>query len=98
MPPADWPSNVDWVVTTPFTAAGHLNVGDGFDFVGQGLLTGTVNRVVDVDNSPVLRYTFSVPEPPTLLLVVASFGTLVVLFSARVLRDRRHRNRLLAAH
>jgi hypothetical protein len=72
-----------------FTATGHFNVGDGYDFVGQG----TVNATFDPNFGfgPALQYTFSVAEPPTLLLVVASFGALGVLFSARVLRDRRYR-------
>lgn len=98
--PADWPSTVDFSATAPFTATGHFNLGDGnaFDFGGQGTLTGTVcsgNSPGSLCNlgSPVLQYTFSVPEPPTLLLVVASFGMLGALFSARFVRDRWHRGR-----
>jgi len=81
--------------TAPFTATGHLfvdNVAAGlvldFDFVGQG----TVERCGPL-NSPrcigfggeAFTYTFSpmplssVPEPPTLLLVMASLGALGAL-------------------
>ncbi len=60
----------------PFTLTGHLNVGDGFDFVGQGTVrAGTPNPY------PWLRYT--VPEPSTLLLVIASLGALGALHGTR---------------
>jgi hypothetical protein len=99
--PADWPAGVNYSAWTEFSAIGHLNVGEGFDVVGQGLLVGTdcfdfsQPPCVSLSGSPVLLYTFSVAEPPTLLLIVAAFGVLGTLFSARFLRDRRHRSRLL---
>ena len=81
--------------TAPFTATGHLvvNIGAGgpccniFDFVGQG----TVERCGPPDSPRCIgfeglafTYTFSpppplVPEPPTLLLVMASLGALGAL-------------------
>jgi hypothetical protein len=89
-PPPDWPHNVNFIVAAPFTATGHLNVGDGFDLVGQGMLEGIL--CFDFSQSPcnepgfesgkVSRYTFSataVPEPSTLLLVVAALGALGAL-------------------
>jgi hypothetical protein len=76
-----------------FTATGFISVDDkSFDFVGHGGVTATwcVGNTLCDNGSPIMSYEFtvSVPEPPTLLLVVASFGMLGALFGARVLRDR----------
>jgi len=88
-PPPDWPPNLDFIATGPFTAT---VVGDGFDLAGQGVVVAGFCRSstefpcnTGVTFPPIV-YTFSVSEPPTLLLVVASFGALGVLFSARFLR------------
>ena len=75
--PADWPINVPFIATAPFFATGHLNVGDGFDFVGQGVLTGVI-CFIDCPpgffalGGPGLEYTFGVPEPPSLLLLAGA--------------------------
>jgi hypothetical protein len=88
------PDDETYTAKTLFTATGQLFVGGGFDFAGQGTLTGIVCGLnsTGCPDSPILRYTFTVSEPPTLLLVVASFGTLGALFSARFLRDRWRRS------
>jgi len=62
--------------TAPFTATGHLNVGDGFDLVGQG----TVGAFPYCQTGPgcsnpavLLNYTFSAPVPaPSSLLLLAA--------------------------
>jgi hypothetical protein len=94
LPPADWPPGVNFVATAPFTAAGFLNVGGGFDFVGQGFVEGVPFCFNDqapcgafgFSEGSVLHYTFSVSEPPTLVLVVAALGVFGVLFGVRFLR------------
>jgi len=77
--PPNWPLTENFVATVPFTAAGHLNVADGFDLVGDGVLTGIA--CFDYSDSRcagtfggtfVLKYTFAVAEPPTLALLIAS--------------------------
>jgi hypothetical protein len=86
--------------TAPFTATGHLVIGQvvgpppepgtTFDLVGQGTVEhvscGTAsNSPVCSQSDPIFVYTFSavpfssVPEPPTLLLVMASIGALGAL-------------------
>jgi hypothetical protein len=88
--PDDWPRDLTFVSTAPFIAMGHLGVSDGFDLVGQGVLVGTIWCGLDCSYpSPSLRYEFSVPEPSTLLLLVAA---LVSLCSLHRLRDVRHRS------
>jgi hypothetical protein len=84
-PPPDWPNNVNFITTAPFTATGFFNVGGGeFDFVGQGTLTGFVcfnfrqfpcsfGALPGPTNS---LYAFSIPEPSALLLLVTSLGVL----------------------
>jgi hypothetical protein len=78
------------VGSAPFTATGHLNVGDRVDFVGQGVVESTFCG--GPPNCPrfewVVRYTFTVDEAPTLFLTLASLGALGALFSVRLLRDR----------
>jgi hypothetical protein len=88
--PADWPVTEDFVSTVPFTAIGHLDVGGGFDIVGDGILAGTVcgrNTTCDTFTTPILRHAFSVPEASTLLLLVTSLGVLVVLQRQRAARS-----------
>jgi hypothetical protein len=60
--------------SAPFTASGHLNVGGGFDFVGQGIVVSDFRCPgVFPEFCTVIGYGFSVPvtEPPSLLLLVA---------------------------
>ena len=83
--PVDWPIGIPFVATVPFTAAGFL-IGPGdarFDLVGSGTVTGTCLhqpsqscfRAFTEDSS--LVYTFTVAEPPTLLLTLAFAITVV---------------------
>jgi len=85
--PADWPSDVDYVATTPFTATGHLDVAAGFDFVGQGLLTGTICRHLQPSlacaEGPELQYVFGVPDSPGLLTLVGGALAIAGLFILR---------------
>jgi hypothetical protein len=90
-PPADWPADVNYSATASFTAAGHLDVGPGFDFVGRGTLEVLECRDFSMSlcffTDRRLLYTFTVPEPPTLLLLVgAGLVGLVGLGCARTLR------------
>jgi len=47
----------------PFTATGHLNVGPGYDVVGQGTVTATYNTSVSL---PDFHYTFAAESSPVL--------------------------------
>ena len=60
------------ILDVPMTVAGHLNVGPGYDVVGQG----TVDGVYDGTAIPyLLRYhVAAVPEPSTLGLLVTGLG------------------------
>jgi hypothetical protein len=104
--PMPLPPNNDWLfdpngfsVFTPFTATGHLNVGSGFDLVGQGTLEGLFcNPQVGcpqfggLAGFTTLIYRFSaapVAEPPTRLL--AAFGLFGALFIARFFVTAGHR-------
>jgi hypothetical protein len=98
--PVNWPTNVPFVARVPFTATGHLNVGNGFDIVGRGILTGIHCSSGDDfqpcdPDTPQLFYSFhsvTVPEPPHALQPVAAAivmaGMLVV--HRRQSRGRRH--------
>jgi PEP-CTERM motif len=55
----------------PFTATGHFNVGPGYDVVGQGTVIATYNSSV---LSPDFHFTFAVPEPSTLVLLVSGLA------------------------
>jgi hypothetical protein len=94
IPTPDDPITERTVRLAPFTAIGQLFVsGETFDVVGRGIVGATwcpQGGCGPGGNFPFLNvgYTFSVDEPPTLLLVVASFGVLGALVSARFLRDR----------
>jgi len=55
----------------PFTATGHFNVGPGYDVVGQGTVISTYNFSV---TSPDFLYSFTVPEPSTLVLLVSGLA------------------------
>ena len=85
------PGFTETTLTAPFIATGHLNVGAGFDVVGQGILTGSACLVgafpCGVDTA-VAAYTFNMPESPTVLLLVASF---VAFFGVRFLRERHRK-------
>jgi len=68
----------------PFTAAGHLNVGPGFDVFGQGSVTGRYCSVpTDCQGFAFppdrLTYSFSVPEPPAFLSFLTGFGLVLTL-------------------
>ncbi len=66
----------------PFTATGHLNVGDGFDFVGQGVIERGCLLPLGCTpgpGRPLWVYRFTVPEPSTLLLLGTSLGALAIL-------------------
>jgi len=72
---------VPFIESAPFTATGHLNVGDGFDFAGQGIVQITWCPLCPNSAIPNARYVFAVAEPPTLFLVVAALVPLGALFS-----------------
>jgi hypothetical protein len=90
-PPLDTSAAFD-THSAPFTTIGQLHVGgETFDVVGRGIAEATWCRDCGFfpgQSNQTVRYTFSVDEPPTLLLVVAAFGMLGALFSVRFLRDR----------
>ena len=69
--------------TAPFTAAGHINVGDGFDIVGHGFVTTGPSPLGPGLNAA--QFTFLAPEPSPLWLVSA--GTLLAVSAFR--RRRR---------
>jgi hypothetical protein len=77
IPPNPVPGEPFTIDPIPFTAAGHLNVGPGFDVFGQGSVTG---RYCSVPTDCLgfafppdrLTYSFSVPEPPSLLLLAGA--------------------------
>ena len=73
--PANWPINTPFVAAVPFTATGQLLVGGNqYDIVGQGTVTGT--RCLTPCGALLLlsrlEYTFSVGEPPSLVLMLVS--------------------------
>jgi PEP-CTERM motif len=72
--------------SVPFTVTGHLDVGDGFDLVGRGVL----EAIFCLDTCPQLpgeggglvthyRFTQSVPEPATVMLLAAGLGAVIGL-------------------
>ena len=73
-------------ITDPihFVAAGHLNVGTGYDIFGSGSLTAEYCLVVDCsispnfNSNPVQRWVFSVPEPSTFLLLLTGLSALAL--------------------
>ena len=76
-----------------FVAAGHLNVGPGYDVFGTGSVTGTYcthpSDCIFFPSSPNLSYTFSAPWPPTFLLFLTGFGLLTLrILSWRHKSDR----------
>jgi hypothetical protein len=73
--PADWPSNTPFVATVPFTATGQLLVGGNqYDIAGQGTVTGTscLTPCGPLLLRARLEYSFSVGEPPSLVLMLVS--------------------------
>jgi hypothetical protein len=66
-----------------FVAAGHLNVGPGYDVFGAGSVIGTycTDPECFFRSSPNLIYTFSAPWPPTFLLFLTGFGLLTLRIS-----------------
>ena len=84
--PPGWPFDVPFTDSAPFTAAGHLNVGTGFDVQGWGTVEGTFCPLcTSIVNSTNVRYTFSVDEPSTFVVLLA--GGLAA--SAALVRKRR---------
>ena len=82
--PADWPLTTPFVATVPFTATGQLLVGGNpYDMVGHGTVTGT--RCLTpcgpfLETRASLAYTFSVVEPPSLVLMLASTIAMGIAF------------------
>ena len=76
----------------PFTLSGHLNVGPGYDVVGQGTLVGLycIHTVCEGSyaSAAALRYTFAVPEPTTLTLLFGGVVALMAVGSATKDRPR----------
>jgi hypothetical protein len=91
VPPVfQFPLTSAYEVTVPFTATGHLNVGDGYELVGSGLLhfeycPGACGGLVN----PTASYIFATPEPSTLLLGSVAL-TMAVLARVRHLRRGTH--------
>lgn len=82
--PAGWPAlppNEPFV--TSFLMTGHVDLGGGFDLFGQG--TVALGPIVS-DALPYATYTFTTPEPSTLLLLSGAVGAVAV-------RSYRHRRR-----
>jgi len=69
------------ILDIPMTVAGHLNVGPGYDFVGQG----TVDGVYDgTSTAYLLRYhVAAVPDPSTLGLVATGLGLMACAWGRR---------------
>jgi hypothetical protein len=71
----------------PFTLSGHLNVGPGYDVVGQGTLVGLycIHTICEGSyaSAAALRYTFTVPEPSTLGLVATGLGLMACAWRRR---------------
>jgi hypothetical protein len=89
IPPPDFDTTAFHVGSAPFTAFGRLIVGDGVAFVGRGIVEATwCPNCEPTPAIPNIRWTFSVDEPPTLLLFGTSLGVVGALFSARLLRAR----------
>jgi hypothetical protein len=81
--PADWPIDTPFVATVPFTATGQLLVGGNqYDMVGQGTVTGTrcLTPCGPLEMRARLAYTFSVGEPPSLVLMLASTIAIGIAF------------------
>src|SRR5262249_35085713 len=80
-PPADF-SHYD--VSVPFTATGHLDVGDGFDIIGAGVLR--VEFCATCFPNFLFRrwtYTFVAPESSTWLLVASGLMLVITCTVAR---------------
>ena len=66
------------VVPVPFTATGHLNVGPGYDVVGQGEVFWKWNCLGPCGGFVAnLGLTFTAPEPSTLMLLVSGLALMV---------------------
>src|SRR5262245_5155285 len=76
------PTPGEMFITDPihFVAAGHLNVGTGYDVFGSGSLTVAYCFTFDCSQFPIAnlipsqRWVFSVPEPSTFLLLLTGFS------------------------
>ena len=73
-------------ITDPihFVAAGHLNVGTGYDVFGSGSVTAAYCTFLDCSTNPVFNsiphqtWVFSVPEPSTFLLLFTGLSALAL--------------------
>jgi len=73
-------------ITDPihFVAAGHLNVGTGYDVFGSGSVTAAYCTFLDcstnpfANSNPYQTWVFSVPEPSTFLLLFTGLSALAL--------------------
>jgi hypothetical protein len=85
-PPAP---DIPFTVSAPFTATGVFDVGEGFDFVGRGIVTATFCLPEPfLCAPPNVLYRFTVAEPPSALLVAT--GALAI-GGLMISRMRAHR-------
>jgi hypothetical protein len=89
IPPNPTPGQVFFTDPIHFVAAGHLNVGTGYDVFGAGSLTGAYCTSVDCSLNPFLNsipsqsWVFSVPEPSTFLLLFTGLSALALRLRRR---------------
>ena len=74
-------------LSAPFTATGHLDVGDGFDIIGAGFLRIEMCFICGPVPFRQWTYTFVAPEPSTWLLLASGLMLLIAGTSVR----RSHR-------
>jgi len=68
-------------ITDPihFVAAGHVNVGTGYDVFGSGSVTAAYcTSLTCSDSNPRQTWVFSVPEPSTFLLLLTGLSALAL--------------------
>jgi hypothetical protein len=83
-PPGDIDPQTSWTIEAPFTATGHLTIDEGYDLVGQGIFrlnwcpTGIGCRGFALPGYHG-SFTFAVPEPSTLMVLVMGLGLSAVV-------------------